>query len=205
MNPSALPSRLRVKLVGLFGEFAGLLFHSGKLLFQPATLDPNQFCRRAVDEVGSATSRRCVMELSLNSVPPEAQADERLLNHIFTNLLSNTVKYSEAGATVYFSVERNGPDAVCVIRDNGIGISEDDQGQLFKAFHRGGNVKPRPGTGLGLLSGLALNLPSGIAERRELFCLRVIHEDERSERNRIRGRRASPVRFHRVLQSFQQM
>jgi signal transduction histidine kinase len=40
---------------------------------------------------------------------------------------------------------------VCVVRDQGIGIAEDDQRQLFKAFHRGGNVGSRPGTGLGLL------------------------------------------------------
>jgi hypothetical protein len=38
------------------------------------------------------------------------------------NLLSNAVKYSEPGATVHFLAERNGPDAVCVIRDQGIGI-----------------------------------------------------------------------------------
>src|SRR5947199_827875 len=85
------------------------------------------------------------------SIPPEAQADERLLGHIFTNLLSNAVKYSEAGASVLFSIERQGNNAVCVVRDRGIGISESDQQQLFKAFHRGGNVGTRPGTGLGLL------------------------------------------------------
>jgi signal transduction histidine kinase len=50
------------------------------------------------------------------------------------------VKYSEAGATVDFAVERDGQDAVCVVRDRGIGISENDQQQLFKAFHRGENV-----------------------------------------------------------------
>jgi PAS domain S-box-containing protein len=124
---------------------------AGKLEFQPAALDLSGFCRRVVDEVLSATNRRCVIELSLSSVPPEAEADERLLGHIFTNLLSNAAKYSEAGATVHFSVERNGRDAVCVVRDHGIGISEHDQQQLFKAFHRGSNVGSRPGTGLGLV------------------------------------------------------
>jgi signal transduction histidine kinase len=89
--------------------------------------------------------------LSLNAVPLEAQADEALLGHIFTNLLSNAVKYSEPGATVHFAVERDGPEARCVVRDHGIGISEEDQQQLFKAFHRGSNVGTRPGTGLGLL------------------------------------------------------
>jgi signal transduction histidine kinase len=61
------------------------------------------------------------------------------------------VKYSEPGATVRFTVERNGRDAVCIVGDEGIGISEADQELLFKAFHRGSNVGTRPGTGLGLL------------------------------------------------------
>ena len=52
---------------------------------------------------------------------------------------------------VDFAVEQDGQDAVFVVRDRGIGISESDQEQLFKAFHRGGNVGTRPGTGLGLL------------------------------------------------------
>lgn len=124
---------------------------AGKLDFQPTAVDLNFLFRRIVDEVLSATNRRCLIELSLESVPSEAQADERLLGHIFVNLLSNAVKYSEPGATVRWEVERDGNDAVCVIRDQGIGISDVDQQQLFKAFHRGSNVGSRAGTGLGLL------------------------------------------------------
>ena len=124
---------------------------AGKLDFQPAALDLNGFCRRLVDEVLSATNRRCLIELSLTSVPSEGQADERLLGHIFTNLLSNAVKYSEPGATVVLAVEPDGADAVWTVRDRGIGISGEDQQHLFKAFHRGGNVGTRSGTGLGLL------------------------------------------------------
>jgi PAS domain S-box-containing protein len=124
---------------------------AGKLDFQPAPLDLNLFCRRVVDEVLSATNGRCLIDVSLKGVPLEAQADEQLLGHIFTNLLSNAVKYSEPGATVRFEVTREGHDAVCIVRDEGIGISGDDQKQLFEAFHRGSNVGTRPGTGLGLL------------------------------------------------------
>ena len=124
---------------------------AGKLEFQPAVLDLCGFCRRVVDEVLSATSRRCVIELSLDTALPQAKADEGLLGHIFTNLLSNAVKYSEAGESVHFAVARDGRDAVCIVRDHGIGISEADQQQMFNAFHRGSNVGNRPGTGLGLL------------------------------------------------------
>jgi len=124
---------------------------AGKMDFQPTVIDLNGFWRRLVDEVLSATNRRCLIELPLTWMPPEAKADEKLLGHIFTNLLSNAVKYSEPGATVNFSVERDGADAVCTVRDRGIGISGEDQKHLFKAFHRGTNVGTRPGTGLGLL------------------------------------------------------
>ncbi|HEY2342021.1 MAG TPA: PAS domain S-box protein, partial [Chthoniobacteraceae bacterium] len=141
------------------GRMAGMMeevlvlsrLDAGKLDFKPVALDLNLFCRRVVDEVLSATNRRCVIELSLASVPAEGEADEQLLGHIFMNLLSNAVKYSEPGAIVRFAIERDGIDAVCVVQDRGIGISEDDQKQLFKAFHRGSNVGGRPGTGLGLL------------------------------------------------------
>jgi signal transduction histidine kinase len=124
---------------------------AGKLDFRPSVLDLDIFCRRVVDEVLSATSRRCPIELSMGSALPQAHADERLLAHILTNLLSNAVKYSEPGACVRFAVERDSADVLCVIRDEGIGISEDDQQMLFTAFHRGANVGSRAGTGLGLL------------------------------------------------------
>jgi PAS domain S-box-containing protein len=124
---------------------------AGKLEFQPASLDFRGFCQRMVDEVQSATNRRCRIELALDSVPRDASADEQLLGHIFTNLLSNAVKYSEPEAVVRFDIARDGSDAICIVRDMGIGISAEDQEQLFKAFYRGGNVGMRPGTGLGLL------------------------------------------------------
>lgn len=81
----------------------------------------------------------------------DARADECLLQHVFTNLLNNAVKYSEPGRSVQFRIERAGGDAVCVIRDRGIGVPEADLPWLFNAFHRGRNVGQRAGTGLGLV------------------------------------------------------
>jgi len=145
-------SRNTRRMAGMMEEVLVLSrLEAGKLDFQPASLDLNLFCRRVVDEVLSVTNGRCQIELNLRDIPSKAQTDERLLVHIFTNLLTNAVKYSEDGASVHFDIEREGRNAVCVVRDRGIGISETDQQQLFKAFHRGGNVGTRPGTGLGLL------------------------------------------------------
>jgi PAS domain S-box-containing protein len=124
---------------------------AGKLEFNPVLLDLNAFCRRLVDELLSATNRRCAIHLAFNSLQEKAWADERLLRHIFTNLLSNAVKYSEPGATVRFAIQPDGYHALCVVQDQGIGIPEEDQRQLFEAFHRGSNVRGCPGTGLGLM------------------------------------------------------
>ncbi len=137
------------------GMMEGILVLSrldaGKLDFEPSVLDLDTFCRRVVDEVLSATNRRCPIELCLAPGLPRARADERLLGHILTNLLSNAVKYSEPGARVRFAIKRDSTEAHCVISDEGIGIPEDDQQMLFTAFHRGANVGSRAGTGLGLL------------------------------------------------------
>jgi signal transduction histidine kinase len=60
------------------------------------------------------------------------------------------VKYSERGNAVEFEVHRDHNEAVCCVRDRGIGIPDGDREWLFSAFHRGRNVGDRPGTGLGL-------------------------------------------------------
>jgi PAS domain S-box-containing protein len=140
------------RMAGMMEEILVLSrLDAGKLDFRPSPLDLPIFCHRIVDEVLSATHRRCPIHLSVAATLPKAEADDRLLAHIFTNLLSNAIKYSEMGACVQFRVTREGPHAVCTIRDEGIGISEDDQTRLFTAFHRGANVGSRSGTGLGLV------------------------------------------------------
>ena len=140
------------RMAGMMEEILVLSrLDAGKLDFQPSALDLSSFCRRTVDEVLSATNRRCPIELSPASDLTRAHADERLLGHILTNLLSNAVKYSKPEASVLFRVDREGPDAVFVISDEGIGIPEQDQQMLFTAFHRGANVGSRAGTGLGLM------------------------------------------------------
>ena len=140
------------RMAGLMEE-ALLLgsFDAGKMEFRPAPLQLHTFLHRLVDEVLSATNRRCPIELSFINMPAVIRADERLLQHIFTNLLANAVKYSGPEQAVRFEIESQGPEIVWAVRDQGIGIPQADQEWLFNAFHRGQNVADRPGTGLGLV------------------------------------------------------
>ena len=72
-------------------------FDAGKVEFRPEPLELCTFARRLVDEVLSATDRRCPIEFLPPELPRTVLADERLLRHIWTNLLTNAVKYSDAG------------------------------------------------------------------------------------------------------------
>jgi len=106
------------RMAGLMEE--ALLIGSldvGKMEFKPTLLELGTFVRRLVDEVQSATDRRCPIKFFVAEMPVLVQADQRLLRHIFTNLLTNAVKYSYAGRVVLFEIVRAGVAIVCTIRD----------------------------------------------------------------------------------------
>jgi PAS domain S-box-containing protein len=123
----------------------------GRMQFSPVPVELTVLCSQLVDEVLSATGRRCEIALEVEPELPPAKTDPDLLRHILTNLLSNAVKYSEPDSRVEFAVARAADCAVFTVRDCGIGIPEEDQMNLFKSFARGRNVGNRPGSGLGLL------------------------------------------------------
>jgi signal transduction histidine kinase len=94
-------------------------FDAGRMEFRPATLELRTFLQALVDEVLSAAGQGSPIELTLSEMPAEIIGDERLLRHIFTNLLTNAVKYSDAGRAVRFEIARTGAEMVCTIRDRG--------------------------------------------------------------------------------------
>jgi PAS domain S-box-containing protein len=124
---------------------------SGRMEFKPEPVDLPTLCQRVVDEQLSATGRKCPILLDARHAGTKASGDEGLLRHIFTNLISNAVKYSAAGTQVRLLVKRVADDAVFEVCDQGIGIPLEDQSRIFEAFHRGQNVGDIPGTGLGMV------------------------------------------------------
>ncbi len=126
-------------------------FEAGRVEFKPRWLDLADLAGRIVEEVDAAMGKACPIHLEISPENRLARTDERLFRHIFINLLSNAVKYSEPGKPIQVVIERTGAQAVCQVRDQGIGIPDEDRQWLFHAFHRGRNAADRPGTGLGLV------------------------------------------------------
>jgi len=77
-------------------------------------------------------------------------SDKNLIRNILFNLFSNAIKFSDSLTSIYVTSLPKGDFAIISIRDEGVGISEEDKGHLFSSFFRGRNAMNIQGTGLGL-------------------------------------------------------
>jgi len=76
--------------------------------------------------------------------------DKRMLKNILFNMLSNAIKFSPEGKEVALRTQNANGKLMIVVKDQGIGIPEEDQPHLFSTFFRAKNVSNIQGTGLGL-------------------------------------------------------
>ncbi len=124
---------------------------AGMLDFKPQRIQVASLCRQFVDEArAQQPGDRSEVALEVAEDVGEGAYDEKLLRHIFSNLLSNALKYSPGGGQVRFNVRREQSATVFEVADQGIGIPADEIAHLFESFHRASNVGAIQGTGLGL-------------------------------------------------------
>jgi len=76
--------------------------------------------------------------------------DLSLLRNVMINLTSNAIKFSPEGGVITVSSEVDEKTIIIAVKDNGLGIPEDDKKHLFERFFRANNVTNIQGTGLGL-------------------------------------------------------
>lgn len=83
-----------------------------------------------------------------------AQADPQLIRTVLENLLGNAWKYSAQSnpAQIAFGAQKQGPETVYFIRDNGVGFDMKYSDKLFGAFQRLHRAEEFPGHGIGLAS-----------------------------------------------------
>lgn len=74
--------------------------------------------------------------------------DKKIMRHVMLNLLSNAVKYSKDNVELWTETHKD--QVVLTVKDQGIGIPEEQQKNLFNKFFRARNVNDIQGTGLGL-------------------------------------------------------
>jgi CheY-like chemotaxis protein len=84
--------------------------------------------------------------------PPTIVTDSRRLEQILRNLVSNAIKFTQAGSVELRIAPASHGHVAFAVEDTGIGISEEEQAAIFEAFHQADGTTSRKygGTGLGL-------------------------------------------------------
>lgn len=119
-----------------------------------------------VDEVVRSTSRQIEdkkqeIQLQVSDPLPQVWADRTRVSQVLTNLVSNAYKYTPESGKIIVGAELSAnqwdPEGAAKVvhiwvKDDGIGISAEDQQKIFSKFFRSEDQKAReaPGTGLGL-------------------------------------------------------
>ncbi|MEO0776108.1 MAG: ATP-binding protein [Bacteroidota bacterium] len=90
--------------------------------------------------------------VEMDAFPASIRVDRHLLHLVFQNLLSNGIKFvaPETPPEVRIGYQDDGPDHVFTIRDNGIGIDENNVDKIFGLFKRLHSHTQYNGTGIGL-------------------------------------------------------
>lgn len=76
--------------------------------------------------------------------------DRKWTREALENILDNAVKYSPEGSEIFVNVQEYEMLCRIDVRDQGIGIPEEEQGRIFTRFYRSSEVSAMPGLGIGL-------------------------------------------------------
>ena len=99
----------------------------------------------------AAQSPKHHLEIELPEQPLTVRGDPNRLAQVVGNLLSNAIKYSPEGGRVELVAARSGEGVRIAVRDEGLGIPQDQQSRIFTKFFRGdAGATGITGTGLGL-------------------------------------------------------
>jgi len=161
INPEQKEALIRCKTrIKILGDTINDLLKIGIRRAEPdkssiPLVDMKDFMQDIADLYAPRASEKKVnLKFNVDDGIPKMRADKQLLDDLFSNLISNAIRYTPPGGnvTVALSVKNYGQIQLQV-SDTGIGIPEEDLSKIFSEFFRSENAKSfaENGTGLGLI------------------------------------------------------
>lgn len=137
-------------LTDILDDFLSLdKLEQGKVTLTKESLNLNELSGELIEDLNGILKADQSIHLSYNG-SFEIMQDKKVLRNVLLNLLSNAIKYSEAGKRIYLLIDNENGIVTIKVKDEGIGIPEDEQKNLFGKFYRAKNAIAIQGTGLGL-------------------------------------------------------
>lgn len=137
-------------LTGILNDFLSLSkIEEGKVQVSNGDINIQDLCDLVVDEVKGLLKNNQMIEQDHES-KIVIHSDKRILKNVLFNLISNAIKYSNPEGVITCKLRTHQNNLIIDIKDQGIGIPENEQKYMFERFFRASNVETIQGTGLGL-------------------------------------------------------
>lgn len=123
---------------------------TGKLTFLKEEFRLDELIEQTVEELQGITKQHKIVVTS--HTPTKVIADRFRIYQVFTNLITNAVKYSPPETEIIVSVKRGDGKAIVSVRDQGAGIAKDQHTKIFDRLYQvsDNEGKSRSGLGMGL-------------------------------------------------------
>lgn len=125
---------------------------SGAMPFHPEQVRLVRYLKELIIDIANdPTFSNHNIEFECETPEITVSIDPYLFYRAVCNLVVNALVHNPPDTTVTVSISNKGKNVCLSVRDNGIGISETEQAELFTRYYRGTNTKEKPeGSGLGL-------------------------------------------------------
>lgn len=138
-------------LTSILNDFLSLgKLEEGKVEVLHETIEAAHFLSEIEEEMRSTLKEGQQIKVECAIHPASFETDTRILRNILFNLISNASKYSGPGKTIGILCKHSNSHLSISVRDEGIGIPEEDVKHISDRFFRASNAGNVPGTGLGL-------------------------------------------------------
>jgi two-component system phosphate regulon sensor histidine kinase PhoR len=118
--------------------------------FPNKPLDLTRILQKVIQQYeAEARRRRLALEYQREALPAIA-GDQHAMERVFTNLLSNALKFTPAGGRIMVDTAQRQGAIVVAITDTGPGLAPEECATVFERYRRGSAAKHTEGTGLGL-------------------------------------------------------
>lgn len=138
-------------LTSILNEFLSLSkIEEGIIHNSPIEFNVREFCENLVEDIQSLKKADQKIIYRCEGMTETIMLDRQHTRNILINLISNALKYSAPGKSIYITSVVEPGFVSFIVKDEGIGIPEEDKGNIYEAFFRAHNATNFQGTGLGL-------------------------------------------------------
>ena len=154
-DPAEALQRMRAEVELMDELIDDVLFLSeletGREVVSLGSTEAAPLLREIVSELDERSERAGVeLKVEIEDESLELPLRARMLRIVVQNLVENALRHAGEGATSVLGLRRENGARVLSVRDNGIGVAEEDLPRLFERFYRADQARASRGSGLGL-------------------------------------------------------